>query len=147
MKGSVVTLTIMPSRRAAAILLGAHVLAGAAVAMAALPAVPRAGLISVVVAHALWSMCRKQPALRLRCQADGGLTIQDGGEALPAVLAPDSMVWPGLVVLRYRLGNERRTRTRIVFADAMPEGDFRRLRFWMRWAPLTVEAGWRPEVN
>lgn len=147
MKGSVATLTIMPSRRAAAILLGAHVLAGAAVAMAVLPAVPRAGLIAAVVVHALWSSRRKQPALRLRCQADGGLGILEGDEALPAVLAPDSMVWPGLVVLRYRLGNERRMTTRIVFADSMPEDDFRRLRVWMRWAPLTVEAGRHPEEN
>lgn len=138
MKGSVATLTIMPSRRAATILLGAHVLAGAAVAMAALPAVPRAGLIAAVVVHALWFSRRKQPTLRLRCQAGGGLTIQDGGEAVPATLATDSMVWPGLAVLRYRLGNERRTITRIVFADAMPEGDFRRLRIWLRWNAVTA---------
>lgn len=125
----------MPSRRAATILLGAHVLAGAAVAMAALPAVPRAGLIAAVVVHALWFSRRKQPALRLRCQAGGGLAIQDGGEAVPATLEPGSTVWPGLVVLRYRLDGQRRSQTYMLFPDSLSPDDFRRVRVWLRWYP------------
>lgn len=70
----------------------------------------------------------------MRIVSENRLEIGNGvnGWATANVL-PDSVVFPQLVVLRYRFEGVRGERSVVLFLDQMPSDDFRRLRLWLRW--------------
>lgn len=113
-----------------------HALAGTAILMAELPDVFSSMAIAAIAVSV--SLCmRKRGDVILRCQTDGGLAERIGDDWQSAALMPNSMVWPGWVVLRYRLAGERQAITRSILADSIGEDDFRRLRVWLRWGAIT----------
>jgi hypothetical protein len=64
---------------------------------------------------------------------DGRVRIQDGeAEAEVGELCAGTLVLTRLVVLRYRTGRRRQSRTLFVAPDALGDDDFRRLRMLLR---------------
>lgn len=127
-----IALAIAPSRalrRAVAIL---HVLAGVAVCAAALPWWGQ-GVGLAAVAASLLAAMRAGPVLELHGHADGRLAVRQDGDWLAAVVAPDTLVWAWLVVLRYRVAGSARWANVVVLPDSLAADDFRRLRVWLRW--------------
>ena len=133
MKVQSLILTIKPSRIALAMVLGVHVLAVVAVTVAGLGVAVRVVLIVMVVTSAVFNL-RRRNNLTLRCHAGGGLDIKEGEEWVAAALQQDSLVWPGLVMLRYRMEGRHRVAARSIFHDSLDQEDFRRLKVWLRWA-------------
>ena len=126
---------VRPSRTLAGAVAALHLLAGAAILAAALDWPYRAALLCTVAASLVLSLRRRQGAV-LRCQDDGGLAIRRGDDWAPVRLLPDTLVWPWLAVLRYRI-DERRATTLAVLPDSLEKDDFRRLRVWLRWGAET----------
>lgn len=55
------------------------------------------------------------------------------GSCVAAKTLPDSTVFARMLVLRLRLGEERRISQLVVFYDQLGADEFRRLRLWLRW--------------
>lgn len=126
------TLTLQPSRwlkRAVWALLGLAVLA---IMLAALPAWAQWGGLALLGIVAFRR--RAQGALRLQCQADGGLSLMPEGVVWrPVALLPGSVVNPWLTVIRYRDETSNKTGSLLILPDSLDEDDFRRLRIWLKW--------------
>ena len=133
MKDSPLILTIKPSRTALVLMLAIHAFAVVAVASAGLNEIVQVALIALIVASVIFGL-RGRGDLTMRCHADGTLEHKDGDEWAAVSLQRDSLVWPGLVVLRYRIDGRRWTMGRTIFADSLGEDDFRGFKVWLRWA-------------
>ena len=70
--------------------------------------------------------------LRLAARDRLECLLADGSRVATKV-RPDSSVYSRLIVLRVRLGEEKRTRSFIIFPDQVSAEDFRQLRLWLRW--------------
>ena len=64
---------------------------------------------------------------------DGSLEIGAGGRTLGASLAPQSIVFPGLVLLLPVVADSRRLPAVVLLPDALSAQDWRTLQTWMRW--------------
>lgn len=74
----------------------------------------------------------------LELHADGELeVVEKNGLRLPAIIAPDSVIFPFLVVLRVRVAGEGAARSATVLADATRPEAHRRLRVWLQWIATT----------
>ena len=143
--------TLEPSRRLRRGLIGLHLLAGAALWLAALPALVQVAGTGLLVVSLAWHL-RPQPALSLRCGRRGELALRQGEtwQTLDQFQAP--LVLPALTLLRYRTG--RSTQSRVILADCLPQEDFRRLRVWLMWrgAPAATQTtararGWQKKAR
>ncbi len=86
------------------------------------------------IAGSLWSALRSCRFASLRLTAREGLSFIDGdGGHVEAALLPDSTVFTWLVVLRFRIGEERKGHAVTLFPDQMSREEFRTLRLWLRW--------------
>jgi toxin CptA len=88
------------------------------------------------VAFWLLLFLRKKPHATLRCRDDGGLDVRTGEHWQPVSLLPDSLVWPWLVVLRYRQEGRRAVSVPLL-QDSMSAEEFRRLKVWAKWRAAT----------
>jgi hypothetical protein len=74
--------------------------------------------------------------LELCSGGEMSILLKDG-QRKSAVVAPDTTVTPFLIVLRFRVGQERRLRSLAILPDSSREDMLRRLRLWLRWAAAT----------
>ncbi len=125
------------SALARAAMLGIHLAAASALFLASLPTPPRlAGL--ALLGASLWR-CRKPAApLRLRARADGQLEVWRDAAWKSMSIQPDSLVLPGLIVLRWR--EDGRSHSLVLPADALSGEEHRRLRLWLRWKCVVAVA-------
>ena len=87
-----------------------------------------------LVAWSLWSALRSRRVASLRLVAKEGLSfVEADGGSVEAALLPESTVFAWLVVLRFRVGEERKARALTLFPDQMSRDEFRMLRLWLRW--------------
>ncbi|MET1080816.1 MAG: protein YgfX [Pseudomonas sp.] len=129
-----------PSRRLLISYLMAQAAAGVAVLSAALPALVLLGGVLGCLAHASWVLPRtlwlSSPSafrgLRLNAQGWQLWSARRGWQAIR--LAPDCVVLPGLVVLRFRLAAERRVRSLCLLGDSLAETEHRRLRVRLKFS-------------
>lgn len=88
----------------------------------------------LLIAGSLWSVLRSSRFASLRLTARDGLSFigADGGR-VEASLLPESTFFTWLVVLRFRIGEERKGHAVTLFPDQMSREEFRKLRLWLRW--------------
>ena len=123
-------------------LLGLHVLAGASLFQAELPAWTRWAGLPALAASAAYYLRRRGTTV-MRLEPDGSLLVRsDRDEWQAAIVLPQTSVSPWLSVLRYRLEGERWSRSLALLPDSLQTDDFRRLRVWLRWR---ATVGIRPE--
>ena len=129
-------LQLKASRSYLIFLAGGHILAGVAVCFLPLPQAVRLALLfllGLLLMKAWRGLNKAWPALLLR--RDGKLELlPEQGEALPAEVSRETLVWPWLVVLHLRVEGGRLAPL-ILFRDGLVGGDaHRQLRMWLRWA-------------
>jgi hypothetical protein len=133
------TLIVAPSRRMRADIAVLHLLAGAALWLAALPIQVQVAGSLVLALHLALRPCQSV-ATTLRGKADGSLEIRQG-EAWQAVeTLRVFLCTPVLTLLCYRLAGESFSRTLPILDDSLPEADFRRLCVWLKWLGGKVDA-------
>lgn len=116
------------------LLLGMTMLALVAIPLAAMPGTIQLALGAAVIGFSAWGGWLAQFTEILRIKADGQLQSREGHEEWYDVdVLGDSLVSPGLIVLRYRTLN-RRVRTLALLDDSAAAEDLRRLRVSLRWA-------------
>ncbi|KAF0099175.1 MAG: hypothetical protein FD187_2896 [bacterium] len=132
------TLTVAPSRQLRVGMAVLHLLAGAALWLAALP-VPVQVAGTLLLLLSLAARPGQAAATTLRGKADGVLEIlqDDTWRAVATLRAP--LRTPALTLLRYRLAGDRRDRRLLVLPDSLPAEDARRFRVWLGW--LAKDAG------
>jgi hypothetical protein len=110
-----------------------HTLAVGCVVVLPWPWAVRAALF-VVVGLSLWHAMRPSRIVGLcvagRDRLDG--LLADGNRVALTIL-PDSAVFVGLIVLRMRIGEEKRSSCITLLPDQMTVEQFRLLRTWLRW--------------
>lgn len=120
-----------------AILVGAHCIAVGVIVASEPGVVPTAVGCGLVAISLAFSVIRLWPAKGRRVVAlalgrAGELQVRRGDGAVnAATVLPDTSVFPWLVVLRYRQGNQKEVL--LLPATAMRRHDHRRLRLWLRW--------------
>ena len=94
-------------------------------------------LRSVLLLVIGWSLCyslRPPRILGLRISWQDGLVARLGdGNHVALTALPDSTVFPRLIVLRLRVGEEKRVSSLALLPDQMSAAQFRWLRLWLRW--------------
>ena len=129
---------LKPSRLLGLLLAGMALLALIAIYLAALPGSVQLGLGVAVAGLTGWSWRRQvsQPAC-LRIAMDGSLqSLDEAAEWREAEVLGDSFVATGLIVLRYRTGDQP-ARSLTLLPDSAPADDLRRLRVSLRWRRRT----------
>ena len=130
-----ISLPLIPSRRLALLLLGAHCGALIAASSVALPA----WIKLLVLAGIVMSAWRSQQGL-FGARRIVLLTLHDQGvlefirlndEPGEARVHPHSTITPLLAVLLLR--QKKRLGTLVLLPDSLTKEDFRRLRLWLRW--------------
>jgi hypothetical protein len=126
-------LQLKPSRIYFVFLASGHILAGVAVCLFPFPNIVRAAFVLVLggLMVRLWhAESRRLPSLLLR--RDGRIELmRPGVEPVVADVGPDTLVWPGLVVLHLTGGVSKPL---VLFPDGLGEPDaHRQLRVWLRW--------------
>jgi toxin CptA len=134
------SLRLGPSRLSAAVFVGAHVVAGAALWLAPVP-VTYALVCSVVLSvHLVWVVRRH--AFRTDARALINLELTDDGAVSVCTraglrrayrVAGSTFVSPLLTVLSLRSETAPWTRRVLIPADSVDPDSFRRLRVWLRW--------------
>ena len=94
-----------------------------------------AAMLSVVTGirrHAFLSSVRSIRELTLK--ADGTVEVAGAGlRFFPAVVSPQSTVFPWLVVLLLEVPDSRSLLPVVILRDSLPPDEFRLLRSWLRW--------------
>ena len=87
-----------------------------------------------ISASLLSVFARSRPPKELRLVSEDRLEVGEGGDNRVAVsVLPDSVVFPWVIVLRYRVDGLPRAMSVVLFPDQMANDDFRRLSLWLRW--------------
>lgn len=91
-------------------------------------------LLLALVGGSLWRVLQSHVIVGLRIHGRDQLDclVIDGTRATLAIM-PDSTVFDRLIVLRLRIGEERRIRNLTLLPDQMSAEQFRALRLWLRW--------------
>lgn len=92
------------------------------------------GALLVVAGFSLWLALRPSRILAIRlCRRDAieGFFLDGHRETLTVM--PDSTVFGRLIVLRLRIGDQRRVCQLALLPDQMIAEQFRVLRLWLRW--------------
>lgn len=127
------TLPLGDSKRLAALLSLAHLFAAGALLATAIPWAIRLVLLAAVAFSAFRSVVRRHASVRaLHLGARGELAVETKlGARVTASVDPDTMLFPGLVVLVVRQDGQRLVLP--LMADAVGTDGFRQLRIWLRW--------------
>lgn len=130
-----------PSVRVAALLCAAHGWAVLAAACVELDPAHRL-LLGAVLAGSLARATLDQAlrrsrysVVRIRVAANGCTLERAGAHPVHGALVAGTVVWRHLAILAVREPGRRRIHRVLVWCDALPSDDFRRLRVWLRWAP------------
>ncbi len=91
----------------------------------------------LLIAGSLWSSLRFSRFVSLLLDAKGLSFLDAGGGRVDAALLPESTVFAWLVVLRFRVGGERKAHALTLLPDQMSSDEFRKLRLWLRWNATT----------
>ena len=125
------------SRMLGLLLLGMGGLSLVAISLSALPGAVRFSLGAGLIVLLGWNWRRVRRTESLRIAPDGRLQSQDAGQGWRDVeVLGDSVVSPGLTVVRYRFSGAG-VRTLVLLPDSAPAEDLRRLRVSLRWAGRT----------
>lgn len=120
------------SRSLRNVLIALHLLAGSALAVAALPPVWQlAGALALCLSA--WHCVRRRPPVGLRCSREGLLAraTAEGWQELR--LAHPLVVLPGFCLITLRPPAGRPAGALLITADSIDAQEFRRLRVWLRW--------------
>jgi len=137
-------LTIVPSRQLRAGMAVLHLLACAALWLAALP-VPVQAAGSLLLLFSLATQSRSAIATTLRGKADGILEIRQDETWRTVETLRVPLRTPALTLLRYRLAGDHRDRRLLVLPDSLPAEDARRFRVWLGW--LAKDVGCSPDSD
>lgn len=87
-----------------------------------------------VIGWSLWHSIYPHIIIGLRISGRDGLEarLADGNRVALTAL-PDSTVFTRLIVLRFRIGQEKRVSSLALLTDQMSAEQFRCLRLWLRW--------------
>jgi len=122
--------TVKPSRRLRLGIAALHLLAAAALWLAALPITAQlAGSALLVLGLILGT--RPTPETTLRGKADGTLEIRQDDTWQEITPVSPSLVLPFITILPLR--RHDRPRHLVILGDSLPPEDFRRLRVWLVW--------------
>jgi toxin CptA len=141
------SLRLGPSRLMVAVLGGAHLVAAAALWLAAVPLVYALVCSVALAVHLAWVV--RRDALRADSHALIEMDVNDDGSVFACTRAGvrreyrvsgSSFVSPLLAVLNLRIEGRRWTRHILIAADSVDAESFRRLRVWLRWR-------WRDEAE
>jgi len=135
------SLELHSSLQLAAAILGVHLLAAAGLALAHLPlwvALIGAVLLLGSAIHGLRRhalLFAPQSVFRVQARADGSIEcLTRDGEWQKLRLTSDSSLFPLFAVLCLKPEGSGRRRHLVIFPDALPFDDWRRLCVWLRWA-------------
>lgn len=137
----------IPLRPSLVLRLGfAAVVAGGAVSLFLLPAsfpvCALAALVLLVLAAAAWRRFAAAQPVLLRLRTDGLLDWADpAGRTTTVEVLFGTTVWAGLVVILGRPEGSGRAIAAVVAVDAVPVGQFRALRVWLKWRARCVRTG------
>jgi len=134
------SLRLGPSRLLAAVLAGAHVVAGAALWLAPVPVTYALACSVVLSVHLVWVVRRHalrtddRALINLDLTDDGSVSVCTRAGLLRAYrVAGSTFVSPLLTVLSLRSETAPWTRRVLIPADSVDPDSFRRLRVWLRW--------------
>lgn len=134
------SLRLGPSRLLAAVLGGAHLVAAAALWLAAVPVVYALVCSVALSVHLVWVV--RRDALCIDSHALVELDVDDDGSVFASTRAGvrrdyrvcgSSFVSPLLAVLNLRTEGRRWTHHILIVADSVDAESLRRLRVWLRW--------------
>ena len=121
------------SYRFAALLFLFHTLAACSVVVVPLSWLVRMSLLALV-GLSLWQVLRPSRIVGLSISSRDGLhCLLADDQHIPATVLADSAVFGQLIVLRLRIGDEKRTSNVTLMSDHMSVKEFRILRLWLRW--------------
>ena len=121
------------SYRFAALLFLFHTLAACSVVVVPLPWLVRMSLLALV-GLSLWQVLRPSRIVGLSISSHDGLhCLLADDQRIPASVLADTTVFGQLIVLRLRIGNEKRASNVTLVSNHMSAKEFRILRLWLRW--------------
>ena len=110
-----------------------HILAACSVIVVPLPWLVRMSLL-VLVGLSLWQVLRPSRIVGLSISSHDGLhCLLADDQRIPASVLADTTVFGQLIVLRLRIGNEKRASNVTLVSNHMSAKEFRILRLWLRW--------------
>ncbi|MCU7917393.1 MAG: hypothetical protein KZQ99_09460 [Candidatus Thiodiazotropha sp. (ex Dulcina madagascariensis)] len=128
-----------PSRQLLLWHLTTHAAAFLVIVFAPLALPDRLLLLSLLALYALWRLRHRNGVnggrvieARITSSGRSRLTLEDG-RRLVARIRPDSLITPWLILLRFDLGQGRRRPTLVLFGDALPKEQARRLRILLNY--------------
>ena len=121
------------SYRFAALLFLFHTLAACSVVVVPLSWLVRMSLLALV-GLSLWQVLRPSRIVGLSISSHDGLhCLLADDQRIPASVLADTTVFGQLIVLRLRIGNEKRASNVTLVSNHMSAKEFRILRLWLRW--------------
>ena len=130
-----ISIELHRSRLLDALLIVAHAVAAACLALIPLPGTLRAVVLGFI-ALSVWRSLRRPVFSHLQL-ADSNLSqlslTQGGGGLVDAIIVPETVVFPFLVALHLRDANNGRRLYTLLMPDQMKAEDYRRVRVWLRW--------------
>jgi toxin CptA len=131
---------INPSRRLAAALLAAHLLAALGVFASSLPATVVAALLIVLVVSLTFSLrrhaCLASPRSLVLLELSDTLEIEAedrSGRRLAGTVLGTTFVAPWLVVINFKVEGRHLPHAVVILPDASDGENYRALRVWLRW--------------
>ena len=110
-----------------------HILAACSVIVVPLPWLVRMSLLALV-GLSLWQVLRPSRIVGLSISSHDGLhCLLADDQRIPASVLADTTVFGQLIVLRLRIGNEKRASNVTLVSNHMSAKEFRILRLWLRW--------------
>ena len=110
-----------------------NILAACSVIVVPLPWLVRMSLL-VLVGLSLWQVLRPSRIVGLSISSHDGLhCLLADDQRIPASVLADTTVFGQLIVLRLRIGNEKRASNVTLVSNHMSAKEFRILRLWLRW--------------
>lgn len=96
----------------------------------------------VLTGVSAWKALRPQGIVGLHLVGKGKLECKlADGRRTGITLLPDCTVFTCLIVLRLRMGDEKRVRSLALLPDQMTADQFRMLRLWLRWQAAPIPVG------
>ena len=87
-----------------------------------------------ISASLLSVFARSRSPKELRLVSEDRMEVGEASDNRAVVsVQPDSVVFPWIVVLRYRVEGLHRATSVVLFPDQISNDDFRRLSLWLRW--------------
>jgi Membrane-bound toxin component of toxin-antitoxin system len=91
-------------------------------------------LLIVIIGLSLWQALRPSRIVGLHLSGKNALEcVLVDGNRVGVTPLPDSTVFLGLIVMRLRIGEEKRVSSLALLPDHMSADQFRMLRLWLRW--------------